>query len=319
MVDSQYLTAMLRLELEMDQALGVAEAPWGSLPAARGVVPAASDAAKVAARVAAGANVPARPTGTPSDRPPTRMPNAPAGVPATAKPAKPIGGARPMVNDTEDELPVDLMRPKLSMPLPPVPADRAAALAELAAEAEASLAAFISEIATRVVFGEGNPNADLMFVGEGPGAEEDRLGRPFVGRSGQLLDKMIQAMGLSRQVVYIGNIAKLRAADRDSNTGRLKDRPPTDGEVRRGIDFLDRQIEIIAPKVIVTLGATALKYMIGRAENVTRVRGVWQSYRGIPLMPTYHPSFLLRAYTPENRAKVWDDLQQVMKRLNAGG
>lgn len=215
-------------------------------------------------------------------------------------------------------MPVDFMRSKLSQPMPPLPADRAAALMELAADAQKHLSAFLDEIATRTVFGEGDPNAALMFIGEGPGAEEDKQGRPFVGRSGQLLDKMIQAMGLSRQVVYIANIAKLRAADRDAETGRLKDRPPTDTEVRRGIDFLDRQIEIISPKVLVTLGATALRYMIGRAENVTSVRGTWQAYRGLPLMPTYHPSFLLRAYTPENRAKVWDDLQQVMKKLNAG-
>lgn len=303
----------------MDQALGVAEAPWGSLPAARAVVPSSSDASNVVSRATAGANMAGRPTGTAPARPPMRVHTAPASVPATAKPVAAAKASRPVVNNTEDVLPVDLMRPKLSMPMPPVPPDRAAALVELAAETEKSLAAFTNEVATRVVFGEGNPNAALMFVGEGPGAEEDKQGRPFVGRSGQLLDKMILAMGLSRQVVYIGNIAKLRAADLDSDTGRMKDRPPTDAEVRRGIDFLDRQIEIISPKVIVTLGATAIKYMIGQAENVTRVRGVWQTYRGIPLMPTYHPSFLLRAYTPENRAKVWDDLQQVMKRLTADG
>ena len=311
--------AMLRLELEMDQALGVTEAPWGSLPTTPAAVSATSAATKVNARGAAGAHMAHRLTDAASLRPSMREHTASASVPATAKSSAAANATRPIANNMEDALPVDLMRPKLSMPMPPVPPDRAAALVELAAETEKSLAAFTNEIATRVVFGEGNPNADLMFVGEGPGAEEDKQGRPFVGRSGQLLDKMILAMGLSRQVVYIGNIAKLRAADLGSDTGRLKDRPPTDGEVRRGIDFLDRQIEIISPKVIVTLGATALKYMIGRAENVTRVRGVWQSYRGIPLMPTYHPSFLLRAYTPENRAKVWDDLQQVMKRLNAGG
>lgn len=318
MVDNQYIAAMFRLELEMDQAFGVADAPWGQRPTIAS--PVADGKPATARRSAAG---PQHRTGTttlPSPQPPAqRRPASAVPVPPPVKPASATDAPSSNRFHVEDALPVDLMRPKLSEPMPPPPADRAAALAELAAAAEKQLASFLDDVATRVVFGEGNPNAALVFVGEGPGAEEDKLGRPFVGRSGQLLDKMIQAMGLSRQVVYIGNIAKLRAADRDDQTGRLKDRPPTDAEVRRGIDYLDRQLEIIAPKVIVTLGATALKYMIGRAENVTRVRGSWQAYRGIPLMPTYHPSFLLRAYTPDNRAKVWSDLQQVMKRLNAGG
>jgi DNA polymerase len=317
MIDSLYLKAMLRLKLEMDQALGVTDAPWGSLPTTQVEASSTSASAAMARHVAAGRN----PLG--SRGVPTSVPAPVRGKPAAdtsfiaARSAASKAGYQDAFNQ-EDAVPVDFMRSKLSQPMPPPPADRAAALIELAADAQKHLSAYLDEIATRTVFGEGDPNAALMFVGEGPGAEEDKQGRPFVGRSGQLLDKMIQAMGLSRQVVYIANIAKLRAADRDAETGRLKDRPPTDAEVRRGIDFLDRQIEIISPKVLVTLGATALRYMIGRAENVTSARGTWQAYRGLPLMPTYHPSFLLRAYTPENRAKVWDDLQQVMKKLNAG-
>ena len=308
MSDDPYRSAMLRLALEMDLALGMAEAPWGAPPVQqRGV---SGDRPALAPDKISDRRVAPPPINRRSDA--ATQVAAPRSAPTTSPKV-----TAPSTVNVEDPMPIDFMRPKLSEPMPCPPADRAAALKQLAVVAEKDLQRFVNDIATRVVFGEGDPNAALMFIGEGPGAEEDKQGRPFVGRSGQLLDKMIQAMGLSREAVYIGNVAKLRAADRDPDTGRLKDRPPTDAEVKRGIAYLDEQIEIIAPKVIVTLGATALKYMIGRAENVTRVRGNWQTYRGIPLMPTYHPSFLLRAYTPENRAKVWDDLKKVMERLKS--
>ncbi len=214
-----------------------------------------------------------------------------------------------------------------SVKLPPIPeghldalepirdAEKPRLLAELQEETGAALNPYISEIATQVVFGSGDPAAKLMFVGEGPGVEEDKTGIPFVGRSGQLLDKMIVAMGLSRQTVYIGNVVKLRAAEADPASGRLRDRPPTPAEVALNIPFLHKQIEIIRPQVIVTLGAPALKYLTGTVEGISLLRGTWMTYRGVPLMPTYHPSFLLRVYTPENRAKVWGDLQQVMAKL----
>jgi DNA polymerase len=154
-----------------------------------------------------------------------------------------------------------------------------------------------------------------MFVGEGPGTEEDRTGRPFVGRSGQLLDKMIGAIGFKREDVYIANVVKLRCADWDDMRTRLTDRPPTPEEVARGLPILHRQIEIIRPKVIVTLGAPAVKYLTGTTEGVMKIRGTWLSYRGIPVMPTYHPSFVLRAYTPENRGKVWSDLKLAVAKI----
>lgn len=308
MSDELYRRAMLRLTLEMDQALGLAEAPWGAPPAA-GAAKAGHH--PVPARDGAGD----RKVETPG--PVRRLEAADNRKPLRGDAVGPIRPAPADQFNLEESMPVDFMRPKLSEPMPGPPADRAAALAQLAIAAENDLKPFLDDIATRVVFGEGDLQAALMFVGEGPGAEEDKQGRPFVGRSGQLLDKMIQAMGLTREGVYIGNIVKLRAADRDAESGRLKDRPPTDAEVKRQIAYLDTQIEIISPRVIVSLGATALKYMIGRAENVTRVRGIWQTYRGIPLMPTYHPSFLLRAYTQENRSKVWSDLQQVMEKLKS--
>jgi uracil-DNA glycosylase len=190
-----------------------------------------------------------------------------------------------------------------------------AALEALRRQVETESQPCFNDISTRLVFGEGNPNAELMFVGEGPGVEEDRTGRPFVGRSGQLLDKMIAAIGYRREDVYIGNVVKLRCADWDELHTRLQDRPPNPEEVARGLPILHRQIEIIRPKVIVTLGAPAVKHLTGTTKGVMSIRGTWLSYRGIPLMPTYHPSFVLRAYTEENRRKVWGDLKEAVRRI----
>jgi len=159
----------------------------------------------------------------------------------------------------------------------------------------------------KVVFGEGDPDADLLFVGEGPGADEDRLGRPFVGRAGQLLDKQIAAMGLQREQVYIANIAKTRPPG---------NRVPNPEEAAQWLPWLEKQIETIQPKVIVTLGATSAKYLLQNMKlAITRERGTWKKYRGIDLMPTFHPAYLLRQYTKENRERVWSDLQAVMKKL----
>jgi len=202
--------------------------------------------------------------------------------------------------------------------LPPITrAEKEAALSALLGELQHASQPYINQTATRVVFGEGDCDAELMFVGEGPGAEEDRTGRPFVGRSGQLLDKMIAAVGYQRAQVYIGNIVKLRAADWTEDGRRLQDRPPNPEEVARGIPFLHRQIEIIRPRVIVTLGAPAVKHLTGTTEGVMKIRGTWLSYRGIPVMPTYHPSFVLRAYTEENRRKVWNDLKAAVAKIRA--
>ena len=159
---------------------------------------------------------------------------------------------------------------------------------------------------TRTVFGEGNPDADMMFVGEAPGAEEDRQGRPFVGRSGQKLTQMIEALGLKREDVYIANVLKRRPPDNAT---------PTASEAAKCGPYLERQIEIIQPRVIVTLGGPAAKLLLQTREGVTRLRGTWHSYRGIPVMPTFHPAYLLRRYTPENRKKVWSDLQAAFAKI----
>ena len=181
---------------------------------------------------------------------------------------------------------------------------------QLFAQALADSAPFLNNISTQLVFGDGDPDAALMFIGEGPGAEEDKPGRPFVGRSGQLLDKMIAAMGYQRAQLYIANVVKLRCAAPDElSGGRLKDRPPTPEEAARGLPILHQQIQIIRPKVIVTLGAPAVRHLTNTTEGVTKIRGTWLSFRGIPVMPTYHPAFVLRSYTEENRRKVWDDLK----------
>lgn len=312
-MDTQAAHYAGRLWLQMDAAFGVREVPL-VLPKPAAPVPNKNIARKeqIAAPAARGAPrpVPYVPrTPKMDDRLPREVPS-----PVAARTGSP----------TANRQGVDIPRP---VKLPPIPdghldslapindADKPRLLAELQQETATALEPYISDIATQVVFGSGNPAARLMFVGEGPGVEEDKTGVPFVGRSGQLLDKMIVAMGLSRQTVYIGNVVKLRAADPDPDSGRLRDRPPTPAEVALNIPWLHKQIEIIRPQVIVTLGAPALKYLTGTAEGISRLRGTWMTYRGVPLMPTYHPSFLLRAYTPENRAKVWGDLQQVMAKL----
>ncbi len=159
---------------------------------------------------------------------------------------------------------------------------------------------------TRLVFGDGSPGADLMFIGEAPGAEEDRMGIPFVGRSGQKLNEMIAAMGLRREDVYIANVLKARPPNNAT---------PTPDEAARCGPYLAEQVDIIRPKVIVSLGKPAVNFLLGNADSMSSLRGHWHDYRGIPLMPTFHPAYLLRAYTPENRRKVWSDLQQAVARL----
>ncbi len=158
---------------------------------------------------------------------------------------------------------------------------------------------------SKIVFGVGNPLAHLMFVGEGPGAEEDLRGEPFVGRAGKKLDDMIGAIGLKRADVYIANVVKCRPPN---------NRDPDVDEIAACSPFLLEQIAAIRPRVIVTLGAPATRTLLQTSIGITKLRGVWQSFRGIPVMPTFHPAYLLRAYTKENRALVWDDLKAAKAR-----
>jgi DNA polymerase len=163
-----------------------------------------------------------------------------------------------------------------------------------------------------VVFGVGDPEAALMFVGEGPGEEEDLKGEPFVGRAGQLLTKMITAMGLTRGQVYIANIVKCRP---DMPEGASGNRKPTRTEMEACLPYLRAQVDVIRPRVLVALGATALDGLLSVTGSMGSLRGKFLEYRGIPLMPTYHPSYLLRNQSPTEKRKVWEDLLQVMDKL----
>ena len=165
---------------------------------------------------------------------------------------------------------------------------------------------------TQTVFGVGNPEADLMFIGEAPGADEDAQGEPFVGRAGQLLTKIIAAMGFSRDDVYIANILKCRPDTPGASSGN---RPPTPVEMQTCLPYLAEQIALIKPKVLVALGATAVEGLLGRRGTMRELRGTWHSYEETPLMITYHPSYLLRNQSPSERRKVWEDMLQVLGRL----
>ena len=156
----------------------------------------------------------------------------------------------------------------------------------------------------QLVFGVGNPNADIMFVGEGPGADEDAQGEPFVGRAGQLLNNMIVAMGTTREDVYIANIVKCRPPG---------NRAPEKDEAETCSPFLMQQIDVVKPKVIVALGATAAKNLLALNDSMLNMRGRWYDFRGTKLVVTYHPAYLLR--DPRQKKETWKDLQMVMKFL----
>lgn len=162
----------------------------------------------------------------------------------------------------------------------------------------------LCETRKNIVFGAGNPNADLVFVGEAPGADEDEQGLPFVGRSGQLLTKMIEAMGLSRDQVYICNVIKCRPPD---------NRNPEPDEINSCEPFLKKQLALIKPKVIVALGRYACQSLLKVEGSLSAIRGQWKQYEGIDLMPTFHPAYLLRS--PSKKKEAWEDLQKVIERL----
>jgi DNA polymerase len=194
-------------------------------------------------------------------------------------------------------------------PAPAGVAARAAAAADLAAIAASVAECRECNLAltrTKAVPGEGRAILpDVMFVGEAPGRDEDLQGRPFIGRAGQLLDKMIAAMGYRREDVFIANIIKCRPP---------QNRTPTPDEMAVCIPYLRRQIAIVRPRTIVALGATAFKGLTGDPlANISRHRGVWSEFEGIPMMPTFHPAYLLRV--PSAKRAVWEDLQKVMARL----
>lgn len=165
----------------------------------------------------------------------------------------------------------------------------------------------------QVVFGTGNPEAELMFVGEAPGVDEDLRGEPFVGRAGELLTRIIGTMGFSRQEVYIANVLKCRP---DMPAGASGNRAPTPAEMETCLPYLRRQIELIRPQVMVALGATAMRGLFGTSEPMRGLRGHWHDFDGIPVMATFHPSYLLRNQALTEKRKVWEDMLLVLERLN---
>jgi len=243
---------------------------------------------------------------------PAPRPVAPSPGKATLPPSKPAA-PRPALPQTlslplPGETPVPAAAPVLS------PEAKAAAFAELRQRATACVRC-PNLVAARkhVVFGVGDINAQLMFIGEAPGADEDNQGEPFVGKAGQLLTRIIRTMGLTRESVYIGNILKCRPDTPGQASGNRK---PTPEEMQTCIPYLHEQIDLIRPQVIVALGATAVEGLLGKTIGITKLRGQWRTYRGIPLMPTYHPAYLLRNQALGEKRRVWEDMLQVMEKLS---
>lgn len=196
---------------------------------------------------------------------------------------------------------------------PQSPEEKAAAIAQLRERAlVCQKCPNLASSRTQVVFGVGDIHAKVMFVGEAPGADEDKAGEPFVGKAGQLLTKIIQAMGLSREQVYIANILKCRPDTPGQATGNRK---PTLAEMKTCSPYVLAQIDLIQPRAIVALGGTAVEGLLGNFTGIMRLRGNWQTFRGIPVMPTYHPAYLLRNQSIEEKRRVWEDMLKVMERL----
>ncbi len=214
---------------------------------------------------------------------------------------------------TEIALPLALPSEVPATAAPLSPEAKTAAFAELRTRALACVKCHhLASSRKTVVFGVGSIDAQLMFVGEAPGADEDAQGEPFVGKAGQLLTKIIETMGLRRGDVYIGNILKCRPDTPGQSAGNRK---PTPDEMKTCIPYLHEQIDLIRPRVLVALGATAVEGLLGKTIGITKLRGGWKTYRGIPLMPTYHPAYLLRNQALSEKRKVWEDMLQVMEKL----
>lgn len=200
-------------------------------------------------------------------------------------------------------------------PLPaPLPAEaRVAALEDLRTRILAcSVCSHLASSRHSVVFGVGDPFARILFVGEAPGADEDLRGEPFVGKAGELLTKIITAMGLTRESVFIANILKCRPDTPGQTSGNRKPKPE---EMATCFPWLEQQIDLIQPQVLVALGATAVEGLLGKGlAGITLLRGSWKAHRGIPVMPTYHPAYLLRNQALSEKRKVWEDMMQVLER-----
>ncbi len=181
---------------------------------------------------------------------------------------------------------------------------RVRALAVVEDEARACTRCKLCSGRTQAVFARGNPEAELFFVGEAPGADEDRIGKPFVGAAGRLLDRILAAMGMSEDDVYIANVAKCRPPN---------NRPPEDDEAAACGPFLDRQLTLVRPKVIVSWGRTPTRYLLKKNESMSKLRGNWYAVDGVPVLPTWHPAYLLR--NPDAKKDTWADMKRVVEKL----
>jgi DNA polymerase len=203
----------------------------------------------------------------------------------------------------QEDPPIPTREPTQATP-PPAPADRASALQRIREEIGDCTRCALHSGRHKLVFGDGSPSARLMFVGEGPGADEDVQGLPFVGKAGQLLNNMIAAMGFKREEVYIANVVKCRPPG---------NRTPEPDEANTCSPFLFRQIDVVRPQVLVALGATAATYLLGQRQPLAGLRGRVHAFRGMQLIVTYHPAYLLR--DPRQKKEAWADLQIAMREL----
>lgn len=250
---------------------------------------------------------------------PEASPATPSESAQAEAPSSPLGhagsGARSdsaaVLHDVSSEFPLPMAKPPSLDSFAPqsqgtvVAADRLVALESIRAEIGDCTRCPLAYAGRKtIVFGDGDPNARLMFVGEGPGADEDASGLPFVGKAGQLLNNMIAAMGLKREEVYIANIVKCRPP---------ANRTPEFIEATTCSQFLAQQIDVVRPEVIVALGATAATYLLGVKQSLASLRGHWHTVRGAKVAVTYHPAFLLR--DPRQKAEAWKDLQRVMAEM----
>jgi len=290
------LTAALGAHLEALKRSGAAGLPpasaetWQALErASRGSPPTTARPAAPPRAPQAPAAARREPQGSPrASAPPASAPSA--SVPSASVPSAPAPPAA---------------APSLAQSAPLAQQARTEALSVLAAQVRDCQKCGLARTRTQTVFARGTGTSGLCFVGEGPGADEDAQGFPFVGKAGQLLDRMIEAMGFSRDEVYVCNIVKCRPPD---------NRKPEPEEMSQCMPYLAEQLALVEPQVIVALGATAVQGLLGATGGITRLRGNWRLYQGkIPVMPTFHPAYLLR--TPSAKREVWEDLQAVLKQM----
>jgi uracil-DNA glycosylase family 4 len=256
----------------------------GLAPFYRGRVPSASGPVRPAQRASAAVPAPQEVEESTLPKPAQKRPAAPQVV-GSGKPFVPLTSSDPSLFDAAGKL-------------------SAETLTQIRDDLGECTRCKLHNTRNQIVFGDGNPKAQLIFIGEGPGADEDAQGLPFVGRAGKLLTQMIEAMGLKRGDVYICNVVKCRPPG---------NRQPEPEEVAACSPFLFRQLDSIKPKVIVCLGATAFQTLLETGRSISHYRGQWLDYRGYKLLPTYHPAYLLR--NPAAKADVWKDLQKVMAEL----